>query len=145
MFWLTPKQSGPLAGGRMLFLRFAHQSQKKNRESHPRSLSRRINTKRQEDMRITLRLSDEDHTEIKAAAEAAGLTVSEYVRKRIAGHTVTAKPQLPPLIEAEAVRHLAAIGGLLKQLWKEGRGADKATYQEVKDAAAAIKERYNDC
>ena len=58
---------------------------------------------------------------------------------------MTAKTPPLPLLEAEAVRHLAAIGGLLKQLWKEGRGADHKIFEEVKKAAADIRRRYNDC
>ena len=59
--------------------------------------------------RRTLRLSGAEDCRLQAAAEAAGLSVSEYMRRNFfGGRPVTAKT------DQAAIRELRRLGGLLK-------------------------------
>lgn len=59
--------------------------------------------------RRTLRLSGAEDCRLQAAAEAAGLSVSEYMRRNFfGGRPIIAKT------DQEAIRELRRLGGLLK-------------------------------
>lgn len=80
--------------------------------------------------RIGLRLSTEERAEIGEQAEVSGLSVSEYVRRRVWGRRVASKVDLKVLAE------LRRLGGLLKHIHNETRGA----YSELTaDAIRAIE------
>ena len=91
--------------------------------------------------RITIRLEDSEYERIGQNATKAGITISEYVRRKIAGHRIEARRPLVPISDRETVKHLASIGGLLKQLWKEGRGADAALFATLQNTLGELRRR----
>jgi hypothetical protein len=68
-------------------------------------------------IRIGLRVSEAERLEIAEQAEASRLTVSEYVRRRVLGKRIVPKMDLAVLAE------LRRLGGLLKHVHLETRGA----------------------
>lgn len=78
--------------------------------------------------RLNIRLAPGELTEVRDAARAAGLTVSVYGRRRVLGHFVGSRT------DAEVIRELRRIGGLLKHLHVESGGAYSA------QVAAALEE-----
>ena len=62
------------------------------------------------DCRIYLRVSHEEQEKIKEQAELAGLSISEYARKRVLGCRVVAKSEL------NVLKELRRLGGLIKHL-----------------------------
>ncbi|TDE09367.1 plasmid mobilization protein [Dyadobacter psychrotolerans] len=59
---------------------------------------------------IPVRVTDQEHAQIKANAVLAGLSVSEYLRRLSTGHQVQAR------FEKEEKRNLQGIGTNLNQL-----------------------------
>lgn len=78
--------------------------------------------------RLNIRLTPAEIEEVREAARAGGLTVSAYGRRRLLGHFVKSST------DAEAIRELRRIGGLLKHLHVESGGAYAA------QTAAALEE-----
>jgi len=68
-------------------------------------------------IRIALRVSEEEAQEMKEQAEASRLTLSEYARRRILGKRVISQADMNMLAE------LRRLGGLLKHVHNETRGA----------------------
>jgi hypothetical protein len=82
--------------------------------------------------RVGVRLNAEERKEIWAQADVSGISVSEFIRRRILGKPVASKADLRILAE------LRRLGGLLKHIHLETLGA----YSH--DTARAIRalERY---
>jgi hypothetical protein len=81
---------------------------------------------------ITIRISQEEKHEIKEQSGLAGLSISDYIRRRVFGRLVTAKTDLHILAE------LRRQGGLLKHLYNETKG----TYSEALSGAIKANERF---
>lgn len=66
--------------------------------------------------RINLRVTGEECEEIREQAEASGLSVSKYVRRRVLGRRVDSVTDVRMLSE------LSRQGGLLKRIYSEKTG-----------------------
>jgi len=77
--------------------------------------------------RITVRISKEEQDLLKEQADAAAITVSEYIRRRTFGKRVVSKLDLRVLAEVQR------LGGLLKHVHVESGGAYS------KDTASALR------
>lgn len=66
---------------------------------------------------VKLRLKPSEKERIREDAELAGLTVSELMRRRALGRTVLAASDM------NLIRELRRLGGLLKHVHLESRGA----------------------
>jgi len=76
---------------------------------------------------VNIRVNEEEYDVLASNASMAGMTVSEYVRKRALGRPVKA---VPCRFDAEAVLELARIGSNLNQLARLGNIARKAGTEE---------------
>ena len=88
--------------------------------------------------RLTFRLTPAERAELEAAAELAGLTVSEYVRRRALGRKVVAPRALT---DAQTLGELRRLGGLVKHLATIGQGNPddlRAALTELREAAVRI-------
>ena len=65
---------------------------------------------------VNFRLTVKERSQLSEQAEIAGLTVSEYVRRRICGVSVPSK------IEKRMLSELRRQGGLLKFIFNESHG-----------------------
>lgn len=66
--------------------------------------------------RIYIRLTPSELEEIQEQAQISGLSLSEYVRRRVSGHKVKSR------IEVKMLSELRRQGGLLKHVFEESRG-----------------------
>ncbi len=66
--------------------------------------------------RIYIRLTPSELEEIQEQAQISGLSLSEYVRRRVSGHKVKSR------IELKMLSELRRQGGLLKHVFEESRG-----------------------
>ena len=83
----------------------------------------------QRQKRIYARLTEEEYSNLKAQADVAAISLSEYVRRRIFERQVASKLDLRTLAE------LRRLGGLVKHVFSEGGGA----YSELtRDALQAL-------
>jgi hypothetical protein len=92
-----------------------------------------------------VRMTPAEKASLKAEAEAAGLSLSELVRRRALGRTVTAK------IDTQMIAELRRQGGLMKKIFADTDGAHAAlTGEALAEIQAYIKllreqqERVND-
>lgn len=77
-------------------------------------------TQKKQDLRprrIYARLTVDEYADLKEQADASALSLSEYVRRRVFGRRVVPKTDLRVLAE------LRRLGGLLKNIHNETRGA----------------------
>lgn len=65
---------------------------------------------------VNVRLTTAEKTGLKEAADLAGLSVSEYVRRRALGRAVLAQA------DAVTIKELRRLGGLVKHLHNETGG-----------------------
>ncbi len=81
---------------------------------------------------ISQRYSEAEKTHVRVQAEIAGLTISEYVRRRALGKKVISKKSLVTINE------LRRLGGLLKKVHTDSGGAysaqTAAMLSELRDA-----------
>jgi hypothetical protein len=70
--------------------------------------------------RIGVRLSEEEHRKIREQADASLLSVSEFIRRRAFGK------QIVPQSDLRVLAELRRLGGLLKHIHLETRGAYSA-------------------
>jgi hypothetical protein len=84
--------------------------------------------------RRTLRLTAEEDARLKQQAEAAGISVAEYMRRRFfGGRPIIAKT------DDQAIRELRRLGGLLKHNFEAVREAGgAATLEETSIALQRI-------
>ena len=80
---------------------------------------------------INVRLTSAEKARLREDADVAGLSVSELVRRRYFGRPIVANA------DAVMVRELRRLGGLLKRVHSESRGAYS---QHTAAALAAIKD-----
>ena len=66
--------------------------------------------------RIDFRVTLEEREEIQEQAEASGLSVSEYVRRRALGRRVDS------VIDVKMISELRRQGGLLKKIFNDSNG-----------------------
>lgn len=64
---------------------------------------------------LIFRVSEDEKKLIEEQSKICGLTVSEYMRRRIFGHRVFAKI---PKTDEQMIGELRKVGGLVKQLFK---------------------------
>ena len=64
-------------------------------------------------VRLHVRMTTAEKSELEAHAEAAGLTASAYLRRRAFGHAIASK------VDVNAVAELKRLGGLLKLALKQ--------------------------
>lgn len=76
-----------------------------------------------------IRFTPAELTEIKQQAEAAGMSVGEYVRRRALGKAVAAQ------VDLQTVNELRRLGGLLKHVYNQSGGA---YHRETAEAIHAI-------
>lgn len=82
---------------------------------------------------IHVRVTSAEKEEIKAAANAAALSPSQYLRRRCLGRAVTAKTDLAVLSE------LRRLGGLVKLIHTESGGAySQQTAEALRRLVAAV-------
>ncbi len=67
------------------------------------------------DKTVTVRLSSEELTELKATARATGLTASGYTRAVALGQSIEVKPPVPA-VNAQVYAALGKVGGNLNQI-----------------------------
>ena len=83
--------------------------------------------------RLDVRVSPEEKDQIRTIAERAGLPVAEIVRLRATGRPVV------PRTDATTIRELRRLGGLLKKVHVDSRGAySEATASALAALTAAI-------
>lgn len=83
--------------------------------------------------RLNLRVSADEKDQLRQAASAAGLSVSELLRARSLGRPVVART------DATTIRELRRLGGLLKHVHSESAGAySAATAAAIAELRAAI-------
>ena len=80
--------------------------------------------------RVCARLNDEERKRILEQAETSRLTVSEFIRRRALGKQIVPKSDLRILNE------LRRLGGLLKHIHLETRGAYS---EDTRDAIRALE------
>ena len=83
--------------------------------------------------RLDVRVSPEEKDQLRTIAERAGLPVAEIVRLRATGRPVV------PRTDATTIRELRRLGGLLKKVHVDSRGAySEATARALAALTAAI-------
>ena len=70
--------------------------------------------------RIYLRVTQNEQEAIKEQADLAGLSISEYIRKRALGFHIM------PKLEFNILKELRRLGGLVKHIHNESHGAYSA-------------------
>lgn len=85
--------------------------------------------------RIDIRVTREERQEIQEQAEASGLSVSEYVRRRTLGRRVDS------VVEVRMLSELRRQGGLLKKVFNESNGV----YSDKTAVALDSINRFIDC
>ena len=79
--------------------------------------------------RLSLRVTDIEDTEIRREADAAGLTMSDYAKKRILGRPVASAT------DVQTINELRRLGGLLKHNASAGdRLAVNAALDQIRTA-----------
>ena len=83
---------------------------------------------------VNVRLAQRDHAELRAAASAAGMTVSAYCRRRMLGHVVV------PHTDLAVIRELRRLGGLVKQVHTQSGGLySRQTAAMLADLGDAVR------
>lgn len=85
--------------------------------------------------RLDVRVTKEERQEIQEQAEASGLSVSEYVRRRTLGRRVDS------VVEVRMLSELRRQGGLLKKVFNESNGV----YSDKTAVALDSINRFIDC
>ncbi len=82
----------------------------------------------------SIRCLPEEKEEIQESAQAAGLSVGEYLRRCALGRRITAK------VDTKLIMELQRLGGLQKHLFNEGRGNVSEKFsKEYSEVLVAIK------
>lgn len=85
---------------------------------------------------ISFRATQSEENKYKQDADIAGLTLSEYIRRRLNGTTIVAKI---PLTDRQSIAKLRQIGGLIKQLFKH----EKISKNELENSLNKIYNAIN--
>lgn len=83
---------------------------------------------------ITFRVSAQDRRDLAEQASSAGLSVSEYIRRRALGHPVLARA------DAAMIRELRRQGGLIKHYALSGSLASKEAVEALRGITKLIQE-----
>jgi hypothetical protein len=84
--------------------------------------------------RLDVRVARAEKAQLRAIADDAGVTVAELVRERALGRPVVSRT------DATTIRELRRLGGLLKKVHTDSRGAYRpATAAALRDLHAAIR------
>lgn len=83
---------------------------------------------------VRIRFTKTEKAEAEGLAGEAGLTLSEYIRRRALGH------QVRSIADAQTINELRRIGGLLKHVHNQSDGAySRDTAVALVEITAAIK------
>jgi hypothetical protein len=84
--------------------------------------------------RIDVRVSADEKQQLRALADRAGMPVAEFVRLRALGRPVV------PRTDETTIRELRRLGGLLKRVHLDSRGAySDSTAAALVDLRAAVQ------
>jgi hypothetical protein len=84
--------------------------------------------------RLDVRVAPVEKARLRAIADDAGITVAALVRERALGRPVVART------DATTIRELRRLGGLLKKVHTDSRGAySQATAAALRDLYVAIR------
>jgi hypothetical protein len=84
--------------------------------------------------RLDVRVAHAEKAQLRAIADNAGVTVAELVRQRALGRPVVSRT------DATTIRELRRLGGLLKKVHTDSRGAySQATAAALRGLHAAIR------
>lgn len=86
-------------------------------------------------IKISVRLSAEEHTHLKAQAANAGLKMEPFVRRLIMGKEIY--PRSPDTYAA-LLRELSAIGNNLNQIARVANSTREATPEQLTQAQALV-------
>lgn len=87
---------------------------------------------------VTFRLSETDRKDLVEQASAAGLSVSEYVRRRALGHPVLARS------DAALLRELRRQGGLIKHYALSGSSVSREANEALRSIIKLMTELSGD-
>lgn len=88
---------------------------------------------------VNVRLTPDEKNEVQENARCAGLSVSEFVRRRTLGRSVIASADMA------VIRELRRLGGLLKRVHLESEGAYRAeTWQAIAEITHYIEQLAHD-
>ena len=106
--------------------------------------------KRQLSFIVNFRVNEQERTELRAAAELAGLSVGSYVRERVLSAPKTRAVRRPPIEQkllAQLLGQLGRVGGNIHQIVKHMNFGSGVMHDELcaalasfEGAAAAIME-----
>lgn len=85
--------------------------------------------------RINLRVTEDELADVKGQAALAGLSLSEYVRRRVLGITVTSK------VDVKMYNELNKLGGLVKHIFNESGGTYSDKTREALEALTSCARR----
>lgn len=77
---------------------------------------------------VLFRLNEQEHRHLKEQAAKSCFSTEEYIRKLIAGSTVTPKP---PVEMTEILRQLSAIGNNINQIAKIANTYERVRQEDV--------------
>ena len=84
--------------------------------------------------RLDVRVAPAEKVHLREIADDAGVTVAQLVRERALGRPVVSRT------DATTIRELRRLGGLLKKVHTDSRGAySQATATALRDLHAAIR------
>jgi hypothetical protein len=90
-------------------------------------------------VRVTLRFTAEERARLVAVAEAAGVTLSDLIRRRALGKPIV------PSVDLAMIRELRRVGGLLKHVHNDSGGAySETTARVLSDIRAYIEQLSHD-
>lgn len=83
---------------------------------------------------VTFRVSEKDRADLADQASSAGLSVSEYIRRRALGHPVLART------DSALIRELRRQGGLVKHYALSGSLASKEAVEALRSITTLLTE-----
>ena len=87
---------------------------------------------------MTFRVSEDDRKFLTEQASLAGLSVSEYIRRRALGHPILART------DAAVIRELRRQGGLLKHFALSGSLSSREALEAFRSITRLLMELTND-
>lgn len=87
---------------------------------------------------VTFRLAEKDRKDLAEQASAAGLSVSEYIRRRALGHPVLARS------DAALLRELRRQGGLIKHYALSGSPVSREANEALRSIIKLVTELSGD-
>ena len=82
---------------------------------------------------VTFRVSEKDRKDLAEQASAAGLSLSEYIRRRAMGHPVLARS------DAAMIQELRRQGGLIKHFALSGFLSSKEAVEAFRSITKLVK------